>query len=50
MIEFSVFPLAFRMGTQNWNSNFHNFVKWGPIQKWDISLSLWLSSLFIYVH
>jgi len=38
MFDFSVFPIAFRMGAQVWSSKFHNLSYWTPILKWDTLL------------
>jgi len=49
MSDFSVFPMAFRMVTQNCSSRFHNLSYRIPIFMWDTSMSLWLNSLIFCI-
>jgi len=44
MFDFSVFPMVFRMGTQNCPSKYRNLSLWKPILTWDTSMNLWLNS------
>jgi len=50
MFDFSVIPMAFRMGTQNCTSRFHKFSNLIPISTWDTSMNLWLNSLIIHIQ
>jgi len=49
MFDFSVFPMAFRIATQNCTFGFHNLGICIPILTWDISMNLWLNSLKLYI-
>jgi len=49
MLDFSVFPMVFGIGTQNLTSKLHNFANWIPILEVDTSMTLWLNSLMIYI-
>jgi len=49
MLDFSVFPMAFRTGAQNCTSTIHNLSYMVPIFKWDTSMNLWLNSLIFYI-
>jgi len=41
MFDFTVLPMAFRMGPHNCTSVIHNLSYWIPILMWDTSMSLW---------
>jgi len=50
MLDFSVIPMGFSIGTQNCSSRFHNLSFWFPILMWDTSMSLWWNSLMFYIQ
>jgi len=49
MFKFSVFPVTFRIRSQNFTSNFHNLGNFFPISTWNTSMNLWLNSLTFYI-
>jgi len=50
MFDFSVFPMDFRMRTQNCTSIIHNLSYFFPISKWDTTMNSWLNPLTIYIN